>query len=191
MLKKSVMQAFFFTAFFLALFIGLSGYTSVTALAAKSSAAPRGGETLVLPTFKALQWKANVLVITGDPRDALAEDQFVLLRGRLDDLKRHDVAVLRFVRDRISEMQEFSDFGFRGWYDMNANQQRFVEGQVQADNNVFSVVLIDKSGVVKQVWTPLPEAPQTVPVDEIIVAIERPLEPVEEMNKRNTGSGQR
>lgn len=187
------MQAFFFTAFFLALFIGLSGYTSVTALAAKSSATPRGGEAeaQVLPTFKSLQWKANVLVIMGDARDALAEDQFVLLRGRLDDLKRRDVAVLRFVRDRISEMQEFSDFGFRGWYDMNANQQRFVEGQVQADNNVFSVVLIDKSGVVKQVWTPLPDAPQTVPVDEIIVAIERPLEPVEDVSKRNTGSGQR
>lgn len=127
---------------------------------------------VISPVFKTLQWKANVIVITGDYKDPLAEDQLALLRGRLDDLKRNDVAVLRFVRDRISELQEFSNFQYRGWYEMNANQQRFMEEKIQADNDVFSVVLVGKDGAVKRVWTPLPEAPQTVSMDTIFSAIE-------------------
>lgn len=120
--------------------------------ASKVAAAQDGSEIPLDPYFKDLQWKARVLVITGDYRDSRTKRQIDELRKNIDGLKSRNVAVIRFVTDSIYEMEEFSDYGFRDWYDMNAHQQRFVESSIGADNNVFSVVLIGKDGAKKSHW---------------------------------------
>lgn len=136
------------------------------------------------PVFDSLVWKARALVITGDYSDPLAEEQIAILRTDVPALAERDIAVLRFARDRIIEMSDLSNFQYRGWDDMDAHQQRYIEEKIQSDNNIFSVVLVGKDGLVKKVWGgPLPEnldgaAPEiappvtAVPLNEIFAIID-------------------
>lgn len=119
--------------------------------------------------FDSLQWRARALVLTGDRNDGLLNEQIALLRSNVDGLQDREIAVIRFEGDSIFELTDFSDYSYRGRYDMNAHLQRFYESEMQSDNNVFSVVLFGKDGGFKRVWKDREEA---VPLAEIFSEID-------------------
>lgn len=104
--------------------------------------------------FKDLQWRANVLVVTGGYDEPRVKQQLQIFQAQAKILRENDMAVIRFVRDRLIEQRDINDFQYRGWFKMNARQQGYVERQIQSDNDVFSVVLIGKNGVTQHVWAP-------------------------------------
>lgn len=106
------------------------------------------------PVFSTLQWNARALVLTGNADDPMVAQQMQIFRNNIEGLKKRDIAVIRFLYDNLDEIDELSDFDYRGWYDMDAAEQGFMEDQLGTDNNVFSVVLIGKDGELKQVWAP-------------------------------------
>lgn len=119
--------------------------------------------------FDSLQWRARVVVLTGERNDPLLSQQIELLRENLDGLKNREIAVIRFDGDAIYEMSDFSNFSYRGRYDMDANLQRYYEGEMQSDNNIFSVALFGKDGYFKKVWKDREEA---VPLSEVFAEID-------------------
>lgn len=106
------------------------------------------------PVFRTLQWRARALVLTGNPDNPMVTEQMNILRANIEGLKERDVAVIRFRYDDLDEIDELSDFDYRGWYDMDSAEQGFMEDQLGTDNNKFSVVLVGKDGELKQVWAP-------------------------------------
>ncbi len=113
------------------------------------------------PVFDKLQWRARVLVITGNRDEPLADEQLIELQNAQGGLLDRQVAVLRFREDNLFEVESLSNFDYGGWYDMDAPEQSFMEEQLQTDNNVFSVVLVGLDGEVKNVWLDLVE-PQAI-----------------------------
>jgi peroxiredoxin len=121
--------------------------------------------------FSSLQWTARILVVTGEHEDPLYTAQIQNLRDRLKEVQDRDIAVLHFNRDSIRPLSEFGDYGYAGWYRMNANQRRFVRDTIELteENTVFSVVLIGKDGEVKSVWQAAEDA---VSADDIFTIID-------------------
>lgn len=125
------------------------------------------------PVFRSLQWKHTILVLTGEPNDPLVDDQIAIFKDNAESIERYDIAMIRFMRDRLWEMREFNVVNYRGWFKMNAHQQRYVEQQLETDNNIFSVALVGKDGALIYVWKEIEEA---VPMSEILYMIDNPPE---------------
>lgn len=106
------------------------------------------------PVFSTLQWKARALVLTGNADDPMVAEQMRIFRENIEGLKERDIALIRFLYDNLDEIDGLSDFDYRGWYDMDAAEQGFMEDQLGTDNNKFSVVLVGKDGELKRVWAP-------------------------------------
>ena len=104
------------------------------------------------PVFKTLQWKARVIVLTGNHNDPLVNEQIALFKDNLEGIRERDIAVIRFEADTLDEMDEFSQFHYRGWYDMDASEQGFMEKQLDLDNNSFGLALVGKDGQLKKIW---------------------------------------
>lgn len=121
------------------------------------------------PVFKSLQGAYSAIVLTGEPNEPRVEEQMQVFRDNKDALAGRAVAMIRFLHDDLDEIDELSRYNYRGWYRMNAEQQRFMERQLGTDNNVFSVVLVGRDGVLAQVWMP-PEG--IVPIGEIFSALD-------------------
>tara|TARA_B100000242_G_scaffold100778_1_gene69384 strand:+ start:6820 stop:7392 length:573 start_codon:yes stop_codon:yes gene_type:complete len=133
------------------------------------------------PIFRTLQWSQRALVITGEPDDPLVAQQLQILRDNIPGLADRKLAAIRFMREDLDEIDEISDYNYRGWYDMDANEQRFMEKQLGVDNNKFSVVLVGLDGELKQVWSPVDRA---VPIKWIFDAIDAmPMREREENKK--------
>ena len=121
------------------------------------------------PIFRTLQWQARVIVLTGAEEDPLLGEQIQIFKDNLADMQDRDITVIRFREDNLYPIEELSVSDYRGWYDMDAREQRYMEGRIQADNNAFAVVLIGKDGSFKNVWKDVSEA---VPVSDIFAIID-------------------
>ena len=106
------------------------------------------------PVFSTLQWKARALVLTGNTDDPMVAEQMRIFRENIEGLAERNIAVIRFRYDDLDEIDELSAFDYRGWYDMDAAEQGFMEDQLGTDNNKFSVALVGLDGELKQVWAP-------------------------------------
>ncbi len=145
------------------------------------------------PIFRTLQWKHDTLVLTGENSDPLVNEQISIFRQNVEALKIRDIAMIRFFRDDLDEMDDLSDVNYRGWYNMDANEQRFMERLLQTDNNKFSVALVGKDGELTYVWKDREDRkdkkpPMAVPMGEIFYMIDNPplkkaLQPTKDMEK--------
>lgn len=113
------------------------------------------------PVFDKLVGVARVLVITGNRDETFSDLTIDQLRALPDALLDRQIAVLRFREDDLFELEALSDYNYGGWYRMDAAEQRYMEEQLQTDNNVFSVVLVGLDGEVKKVWLE-PVEPQEI-----------------------------
>ena len=121
------------------------------------------------PIFSSLRWKNRAIVITGEPDDAQVAEQLQVFRENIAGLKERRLVMIRFLHEDLDEIDELSDYNYRGWYDMDANEQSFMERQLGTDNNKFSVVLVGLDGELKQVWMPEQSA---VPINWIFSAVD-------------------
>lgn len=119
--------------------------------------------------FDSLQWKARVLVLTGQRNDALLVEQVDILKQNLQGLRERSIAVIRFDGDAIYEMEDLSSFDYRGRYNMRASLQGYYEDEMQSDNNEFSVVLFGKDGDFKKVWK---DRKVSVPIEDVFSIID-------------------
>lgn len=119
--------------------------------------------------FDSLQWRARVLVLTGERNDALLNEQIAMLRENQAGLQERSIAVIRFDGDAIFEMDELSNFSYRGRYNMDADLQSYYEDEMQSDNNKFSLALFGMDGDFKRVWK---EREEAVPLEEVFTEID-------------------
>lgn len=119
--------------------------------------------------FDSLQWNARVLVLTGERNDPLLVQQIAILKENVDALRERSIAVIRFDADNIYEMDDLSNFDYRGRYDIDADLQGYYEDEMNSDNAKFSVALFGKDGMFKEVWK---EREEAVPVKEIFNLID-------------------
>lgn len=120
--------------------------------------------------FKAQQWENRIVVITGSPSNPVVDLQLDLFRENLEGLQARDIALVRFLNGNIYELSDFTRNNFKARFDMNADQQGYLEDQMQSDNDIFSIVLIGKDGYWKRTWKG-----QTV--DGIYEPLETPVSP--------------
>ncbi|MFP4314406.1 MAG: DUF4174 domain-containing protein [Alphaproteobacteria bacterium] len=119
--------------------------------------------------FDSLQWRARVLVLTGEENDPLVIEQKLILRDNFEGLRERSIAVIRFDGDNIYEMDDLSSFNFHGRYDMDADLQGYYEDEMNSDNSIYSLVLFGKDGQRKEVWI---DREEPVAMSEVFTVID-------------------
>lgn len=104
------------------------------------------------PPFDHLQNVANVLVITGPESDPLYFEQLDILSRSRNFLDRNDFAVIHYEDRSVQSIKDMAPIEYKGRILNERDEQRYMQSLLRTDDDVFSVVLVLKSGEVYQVW---------------------------------------
>ncbi|MGB4106482.1 MAG: DUF4174 domain-containing protein [Alphaproteobacteria bacterium] len=119
--------------------------------------------------FDRLQDKAWALVLTGPDIDPLYMEQLAMLQAVADTLIAREMVVIHFHGRTLEAYPELSVAQYK-LPSMNGSKKgtsthekiERMEEQLLTDDDVFSVVLVDKDGVTKYVWTAMVVGPRDI-----------------------------
>ncbi len=110
--------------------------------------------------FDRLQGKAWALVLTGPEDGPLYLEQMALLQPQAETLKARQMVVIHFHGRTLKTYPDLSVYDYQLPSMRNTKKGMSVhrkienlEGALQTDDDVFSVVLVGMDGVTKYVWT--------------------------------------
>lgn len=110
--------------------------------------------------FDRLVGHAWALVLTGSEDDPMFIEQFGLLQGVAETLKQREVVTIHFHGRTVKDYPELSVAEYplpsmKGSKLGLSSHKKIdiLESQLQTDDDVFSVVLVDKNGATRYVWS--------------------------------------
>lgn len=121
------------------------------------------------PVFDDLQWIARAIVVTGPKDDFRYMAQMAAFQKVIPELKDRDIVVLTYKDRALDVVPEMSFIPYRNRVLKERKDQKYMQGQLQTDDDEYSVVLVGKDGLFKYRWAPLDRA---VPPSEIFKMID-------------------